>query len=162
DEPLEQGDLVLGARPERAQVPGVDPVLPELGTRRGDLDVGVGVALLSRLGARREQTELLELACELRRDARARTELVEGQVLVPLLEIGGAAAALRLGARRRELLADHAERQELVALEAEDRLEALDVLLVEEPVAALRPAGGEQPLVLEVADLRDRDVGELL
>src|SRR5204863_9030430 len=60
-----------------------------------------------------------------------------------------------------QLLPDHAQRQELVALEPQDRLEALDVVLAEEPVAALRPARREQALVLEVADLRDRDVGEL-
>ena len=37
----------------------------------------------------------------------------------------------------------------------------LDVLLAEEPVAALRAPRRQQPLVLEVADLRDRDVREL-
>src|SRR5262249_42893707 len=50
---------------------------------------------------------------------------------------------------------------ELVALQPEDRLERVDVVLGEQPVAALRPLGREEPLVLEVADLRDRDVGEL-
>jgi hypothetical protein len=68
-------------------------------------------------------------------------------------------------ARRRlpggELLADHPQRQELVPLEPEDRLEPLDVVLAEEPVAALRPLRRQQPLVLEIPDLRDRDVGEL-
>ena len=37
-----------------------------------------------------------------------------------------------------ELLADHPQRQELVALQAKDRLEPLDVVLAEEPVATLR------------------------
>ena len=65
-------------------------------------------------------------------------------------------------AGRVELLADHAQRQELVALEAQDRLQPLEVLGAEQAVAALRAPRSEQPLVLEVADLRDRDVGELL
>src|SRR5205823_11578337 len=50
------------------------------------------------------------------------------------------------------------ERQELVALEAEDRLQPLDVLLAEQPVAATRPFRRKQPLILEVTDLRDGDV----
>src|ERR671937_1506031 len=61
-----------------------------------------------------------------------------------------------------ELLADDAERQELVALQAQDRLQPLDVFLAEEPVAALRPPRREQALILEVADLRDGDVRELV
>src|ERR671922_294351 len=70
-----------------------------------------------------------------------------------------APAVLATG-RGRELLPNHAQRQELVALEAQDRLQPLDVLLAEEPVAALRAARRQQPLVLEVADLRDRDIRE--
>src|SRR5262249_38369642 len=62
---------------------------------------------------------------------------------------------------RRQLLADHPQRQELVALEQQDRPQALDILLAEQAVAALRASPGEQPPVLEVADLRDRDVGDL-
>src|SRR5205823_281552 len=68
---------------------------------------------------------------------------------------------LALGAARCELLADHPQRQELVALEPEDRAQALDVDGRVEPVAALGAARGEELLVLEIADLRDRDVGEL-
>ena len=64
--------------------------------------------------------------------------------------------------RRRELLADHAQRQELVALQPQDRLQPLDVVLAEQAVAAPRALRREQPLVLEVADLRDRDVRELV
>src|SRR5262249_3307881 len=60
-----------------------------------------------------------------------------------------------------ELLADHLERQELVALEPEDRLQPLELLLAEEPVAAARPGRRDEALALEVADLRDRDVREL-
>ena len=96
-------------------------------------------------------------------DAGALAELVEVDPRPRRRErrpAGALAAPGRAG--RRELLPDHAQRQELVALEPEDRLEALDVVLGEEPVAALRPARREQALVLEVADLRDRDVRELL
>src|SRR5205823_4171309 len=63
--------------------------------------------------------------------------------------------------RRRELLTDHAQRQELVSLQAQDRLQPLHVAVGKQPVAALRSPRREQPLVLEVADLRDRDVREL-
>ena len=72
------------------------------------------------------------------------------------------AALPLLRARRVELVADHAERQELVALEPEDLLEALEVGGAEQAVAALGPPWREQALVLEVPDLRDRDVRELL
>src|SRR5207244_7032105 len=61
-----------------------------------------------------------------------------------------------------ELLADHAQREKLVTLQAQDRLEPLDVLVAEHAVAALRAPRREQTLVLEVPDLRDRDVRELL
>ena len=75
----------------------------------------------------------------------------------------GRPAALALGrpGAGGELLPDHAQRQELVALQPQDRLEALDVLLAEEPVAAARALRRQQALILEVADLRDRDVREL-
>jgi hypothetical protein len=72
----------------------------------------------------------------------------------------GGLAALLAGSRR-ELLADHPQRQELVALHAKNRPQALDVGLAVEPVATGRPPRREQLLVLEVADLRDRDVLEL-
>src|SRR5439155_9859009 len=49
-----------------------------------------------------------------------------------------------------------------VALQAQDRRQALEVVLTEEAVAAARPLGRQQPLVLEEADLRDRDVGEFV
>src|SRR6185503_6973283 len=67
-----------------------------------------------------------------------------------------------LALRRGELLPDHTERKELVPLQPENRLEAVDVVLREEPVAALRPPWRQEALVLEVADLRDRDVRELV
>src|SRR2546423_551871 len=68
---------------------------------------------------------------------------------------------LRVRAAGRQLLADHPQRQELVALEPEDRLQPLDVAGGIEPVAAGRSPRREQLLGLQVADLRDRDVREL-
>ena len=72
-------------------------------------------------------------------------------------------AALRaIGGRSAELLANNAQRQELVALQAQDRDQALDVCLGEQAVAAACAPRLQQALILEVADLRDRDVGELV
>ena len=74
----------------------------------------------------------------------------------------GRRAPLGVEGAGRELLADHPQRQELVALHAQDRLQALDVGLAVEAVAARRAARHQKLLILEVADLRDRDVVELL
>src|SRR5207245_3134987 len=63
---------------------------------------------------------------------------------------------------RIQLVLDHAQRQELVALQPQDLLQPFEVGFAEEAVPALRPPRREQPLVLEVPDLRDRDVRELL
>jgi hypothetical protein len=60
-----------------------------------------------------------------------------------------------------EATLDHLERQEVLALLAEDPPEPLDVGVVELAVARRGALGTDQPLALEEADLRDRDVGEL-
>ncbi len=70
----------------------------------------------------------------------------------------GRVAAVAAGS---ELLADHPQRQKLVALQPQDRPQPLDVGLAVEAVAAGGAAGREQLLVLEVADLGDRDVVKL-
>src|SRR5690349_6761266 len=138
-----------------------DAVAGELRTRRGDVDVALREALVAPAPPRREQAVVLQLLRELERDARALAELVEDDRLLLLAERGRATALpLRL-AGRVELVLDHAQRQELVALQPQDRLQPLEVVLAEEAIAALRPARRQEPLVLEVADLRDRDVGEL-
>jgi hypothetical protein len=62
----------------------------------------------------------------------------------------------------RQLLADHPQRQELVALQTKDRPQPLDVGLAVEAVAARRAPRRQQLLVLQVADLGDRDVVELV
>jgi hypothetical protein len=54
------------------------------------------------------------------------------------------------------------QRQEVVALVAEDPAQALDVGLVELPVPGWGPLRVEQPLALEEPDLRDRDVREVV
>src|SRR5581483_2443169 len=160
DERLEQAGLAVGRRAERAQVARRDPEARERLARLGDLGVRVGVDALPALDAWLEQPEVLELARPGRLDPRAGAELLEVEPRLRLAERRPPPPALAACARG-ELLADHAQRQELVALEEQDRLEPVDVVLGEEPVAALRPLRRQEPLVLEVADLRDRDVREL-
>jgi hypothetical protein len=94
-------------------------------------------------------------------DPRALAELVEVEPFLLVAERARPLAPPLLGRARGKFLADHAEGQELVALQAQDRLEPLHVLLGKQPVAALRALRVQQPLVLEIADLRDRDVREL-
>ena len=61
-----------------------------------------------------------------------------------------------------ETALDHLERQEGVPLLAQDPAQALDVRLVELPVARRRALRVDQALALEEADLGDGHVGELL
>src|SRR4051794_4620890 len=162
DDLLEQRRLAVGAVPERAQVPRRDPITRELGAGGGHVGVRGAVELAVALLPRLEQAELLQLLRELGRDPGALAELAEAELLLLARERGRLPPAARLGGGGRgQLLADPPERQELVSLQAEDRLEPLHVLVGVEPVAALRAPRREQALVLEVADLRDRDVREL-
>src|SRR6478735_5524867 len=135
----------------------------ELRARNRNLDVTGRIALVAALAARLQQPVLLQLARQLGRDRRPLAELAEVQLIVGVRQADCAASApfLARAGWRGELLSDHAQRQEFVALQAQNRLQPLDVVLAEEPVAALRPPRGEQALVLQVANLRDRDVGEL-
>ena len=57
---------------------------------------------------------------------------------------------------------DHLQRQEVLALLAQDEAQPLDVGRIELAVARRRALGVDEPLTLEEADLRDRDVGELV
>jgi len=143
-------------------VPRIDAEARELGTDDRDVDVRLGVALLRAAPDRREQPELLELLRELGGHARTLAELVELDRLRPLAEADRSPPLAFARPGNRQFVADHAQRKELVALEAQDRHQALDVLLAEEPVAAAGPLRAEQALVLEEADLGDRDVRELL
>ena len=138
------------------------PYLREPSARRGDVRVALAVEPLAGFDARCEEAVLLELARERGVDPRAPAELREVELRL-LRPEPGRPAPLPLGraGARRELLADHPQRQELVALQEQDRLEPLHVLLAEEPVAAARALRRQQALILEVADLGDRDVREV-
>src|SRR2546423_7172322 len=145
-------------------MPCRDPVARELRAGHRDVDVAGRIALLAPFSPRLEQAVVLELACQLRRDRSALAEPAQVELVVRFRDAPRRlppAALLSRPGRRRELLADHPQRQELVPLKAQDRLQALDVVLAEEPVAALRAARRQQALILEVPDLGDRDVREL-
>ena len=129
DELLEQRRLAVGRRPERAQVARVDAVTCQLRAHSCDVDVRLRVALVGPRAGRREETERLELAREVGRDAGACTQLVEVDPPDALGDGRPRMALPLLRAGRVELLADHAQRQEAVALQAEDRLKPLDVVL---------------------------------
>src|SRR4029079_8771638 len=101
---------------------------------------------------RREQAELLEAPGKVDRDPRALAQLRHLDLL--LLPAQPGAPALRpLGGRRAELLADDAEREELVALETEDRDQALDVGFREESVLSHRPTRMKQCPALAIPHL---------
>ena len=131
-----------------------DPVARERVTRDGDVDVGLGVETLPTLDARLEQAEVLELARAGGLDSGAVAERFQVEPFLGLTECSAPPPAF-LARAGCEFLPDHAQRQELVALHAQDRLERVDVILGEEPVTTLRPLRRKQALILEVADLRD-------
>src|SRR5918999_706722 len=160
---LEQACLPVGGGAEGAQVSRVDPIGGQL--HAGGRDVGIAdpVALLTAVRAWRDEAVLLQLSQQGRRGAGARAELACVDFFLGPDETRRPAAPLPLPRSRcGQLLPDHAQRQELVALETEDRPETFDVVFVEEPVAALRPLRLQQALILEVPDLRDRDVRKLV
>src|SRR3954469_8278022 len=156
----EPGFPVRGG-PEAAQMTRRDPELSEAAAGKGDVGVELRITLLASFGTRREQAELFELAGQPRVDARALAKLGQVELGLFLAQAGTPALAVTCG-RRGQLLADNPQWQKLVSLQPQNRLEPLQVVLAEEPVTALRSAWSEQPLVLEVADLRDRDVGEVV
>src|SRR5262249_26356170 len=131
DELSEERRLAIGGRAERAEVPRADPVRRELRADRRDLRVARRVAPVSPTSARLEEPVLLELPHELRRRAGTLLDLGRAQLLFRPCKAGGASAAASLvRLRGRELLADDAQRQELVALEPENRPETLDGVVV--------------------------------
>src|SRR5438094_455952 len=161
DERLKEARLPVRGRPEGPQVAWSDPEARQGLARLRDVGVRLGVDPLPALDARLEQAELLELSRAGRFDTPPLAEALEIEAFFLLAERGGPAPPPLLPRSRRELLANHAQREKLVALEAEDRLQPLEVVLAEQAVAALRALGRQQPLIPEVADLRDRDVREL-
>src|SRR6266480_83501 len=140
-----------------------DAVARELRARRGHVHVTFSVQLVAVVVPRRKESEILELARERSRYPGTLAELCQVDVVLGARDAGPRPPldALR-GARRGQLLANDSQRQKFVPLQPQDRLEALDVILAEEPVAPLGPARREQPLILEVANLRDRDVRKFL
>ena len=138
-----------------------DPEARERLARFGDVGVRIRVDPLPALDARLEQAEVLELPCARGIDPRPVAETLEVEALLLLAERGRPPPAPLLPRSGGELLPDDAQRQELVALQAQDRLQPLEVFLGEQPVATLCPLRGQEPLVLEIPDLRDGDVGEL-
>src|SRR5262249_43672879 len=153
--------LTPGGGAERAQVSRVDAVARDLRTGESDVGLALAVQPLAADDPRREQAELLQLSREVGRNAGALAQL--GQVdLVHVTAEARRAAPGAVGRRSPQLLTDHPERQELVTLEAQDRRQPLDVRLREEAIATARALRVQQALILEIADLRDRDVRKLL
>src|SRR2546422_760895 len=112
-------------------MPRRDPEVREPAARERDLGVALRIEPLAPLDAWLEEAERLELPSEHRVDSRALAELVEVELA---LRVGkpGRSATLPFAARARcELVADYVQRQELIPLQAQDRLQALDVVLAE-------------------------------
>src|SRR5215510_11652524 len=108
---------------------GRDAVPRETPAGLGDVGVELGEALLPGIDAWSEETEVLQLACETRVDSGALAQSVE--VELSFVRVERTTPLTLPCSRRRELLPDDAKREELVALQAQDRLEPLDVLLAE-------------------------------
>ena len=179
---LQQRRLALGGGLEHAQVAPRDAVARQLGDRADDLALRLVVVALGAAQLALDDPVVLELGDQPRlrarllhhvlRASRARRaagcEKVSRRSAAPGPRVAGwaptaACVDLRLAAAPGgQLLADHPQRQELVALQPQDRAQARDVGGGVEPVAAGRAPRREQLLVLQVADLRDRDVRELL
>src|SRR5919202_795667 len=138
DDGFQQARLAGGGGAEGPQVAGRDAELREPRAGDRDVDVSLAVELLPLVRVRLEEPVVLELTRELAADPGAPAELPEVEVLLAAESERPRPLAVLPAGGRRELLADHPQRQELVALEAQDRLQPLDVLLAEEPVAALR------------------------
>src|SRR5690349_7859346 len=131
-------------------MPRVDAEACNAGARRRDVGLTLAVELLAALEPRRQQSVLLELAHEFRRHGTPVAELRELDLLL-LLTNAVRAPPRTLCPGHLQLLANHPEREELVALESEYRLQPLDVVVGEQPVAAARPLRRQQALILEVA-----------
>jgi len=167
DDRLDQRGLAVRRGAQDLEVPAPHAEAGELRRRLDDLAVALGVELppIGDLGL--EQAPLLQLPDQLGPGAGLLHQVLDleqpslaGVDAHRPAQRGGAALPA-LSAARRKLLADHAEGQELVALEPQDLAQPLDVRLAVEAVAPGRAPGREQLLVLEVPDLGDGDVLEL-
>src|SRR3954465_9260043 len=176
---LQQRGLAVGAGAEGAQVAPADAVAGQLGDGAHDLALGLVVVLRPGADLALDDAVLLELGDQPWLRARLLDDVLQ-RVQRPAGGRGDRRVALaphraRAGDRpvargrdvvaraaRGELLADDAQRQELVALQAQDGAQALHVAAGVEAVAARRASRRHELLILQIADLRDRDVGELL
>src|SRR3954447_25627312 len=148
---FQQVRLAVGGGAEDPEVAGADPDPGELVGGADDLAVGLVVDGPALAFLRLDDPVVLQLPDQL----LARPGLLDDP-LDREVGAGGAAEdppphparrrlALALAAAeddvpaRRQLLADHPQRQELVALEAQDRPQPFDVGLAVEAVAARRP-----------------------
>src|SRR5207237_120640 len=126
--------LPVGRGAKGPQVARGDPEARERLARLRDLGVRLRVDALAALDPRLEQAELLELPRALRADARSLAEALEVETVLLLAERGGPAPAPLLPRPGGQLLADHAQRQELVAPPVDERaVQAAPVL--DEPAA---------------------------
>src|SRR5262249_4128561 len=124
DDSLEQPAFAVGGRSECPQVARRDAVARQLSARERDLRVGFAVELLAAVRSRGQETEVLELADELGTDRRAVAEIVQAEEVFLVAEAERPSALPFRRGWRRQLLADHPQRQELVALEQQDRPQA--------------------------------------
>src|SRR4051794_24101199 len=143
-------------------MPRREPEPGDLAAGDCHVDVALEVATRRARPAPLDQAEALQLARQVGRDPRPLAELVQLDLRLLLAERERPAPAAVAHGRRRELLADHPQGQELAALQAQHGAQPLDVVLAVEPVAALRAPRRDQALILEVADLGDRDVREVV
>src|SRR6266508_685239 len=161
DDLLEEPGLAVRACSKAPEVAGLDAVTREAEASGDDVDVPFGIETCPVLDTRLEQPEILELPGELATRARTRAERLEVDLLLVCTEPApGGTLAVGRAKRRGQLLPDDAQWEELVALQPQDRLQPVDIVIGEQAVPALRPSRGHQTLILEVPDLGDGDVGE--
>ena len=137
---------------------------------RQPVDVGRGV-VPNRLGHRpgirlRRPARRLEQGLGRRRFGAALLRLglpdsVSGSATLRPAVPGGRRSPRGTAVHLRQALLDHLERQEVLALLAQDEAQTFDVGRIELAVSRRCPLRVDQALALEEADLRDRDVFEL-
>ena len=176
---LEERRLAVDEVAIERQVPRLEAVAEELSDGREHQEVLAVVVPGALRTVLADEAEGAELADALHLDPRRGRHLLDGHLQADrrlarhLLDDGRRGPRSGRGDRRsvrerRALLflltqpvADHLERQVLVALHAQDRLQAAHVVVVELPVPRGRALRIDESLGLQEPDLRDRDVGEL-
>src|SRR5829696_77113 len=182
DDLLEEADLPIRGGPVRPQVPRLDAEAGHLGGAGRD---GERVPVVRpALAATGQQAVLLELVELLGVEPGGGEQLVAGQAHLGRLRPERVRTRQRLGGDQRtrpapgrrsrpalgwlnaavdriEMLLDHPQREVVVALLGQHEPQPGDVSGGELPVSGGGALGMDQPLRLEEADLRDRDVREL-